>query len=152
VFLHAWIDQGRETYERFDYLEDTTRYLAAPFASPDGGHRGFVVHLVGRAFCADDAAGCTTLVVAREAGAYQVVGRFTNTHLPVSVFPDTSHGWPDVGVWLSGGGPREPQRVRLRFDGRQYPEDLWTAPSARTAGREILTDSTPWRWLYTPAP
>lgn len=153
TFLRDWIARERASNERLDYLDESpTRYLAARIVSPDRRHAGFVVHLVGRAWCADDAAGCTTLVVAREAGAFRVIGNNNNTHLPVSVLPETSHGWPDVGVWVSGGGgPGRPHRARLRFDGRRYPGEAWAAPHARTVGRVVLSEALPWRRLELPA-
>ena len=152
TFLRAWIPSQRSHYELLQDTADFTTWYSAGYVST--GSRGdsalFLVYLVGRAWCAGDAAGCHTIVILRAKGVYRVVGDIGHTHLPLGALPATCRAFPDLTAWIAGGGSGldKPHRARLHYEGESYPDEPWEAPATHEVGRIIVSGTPRWQLLY----
>jgi hypothetical protein len=52
----------------------------------------------------------------------------------------SAHGWRDVGFTLAGGGIGPAQSIRVRFDGRRYPNDPRPVLRHGPAGKVLIGD------------
>jgi hypothetical protein len=73
--------------------------------------------------------GCSLFVFAREGDGWRLVTRTTVTRPPVRLAPRRSNGWRHLVVRVAGGGLAA-RDVELVFDGRPYPANPTTVPSA----------------------
>lgn len=88
--------------------------------------------------------GCNLYILERQAAGWKVRGKVTIAKPPIRVLPTHHRGWHDVGVWVSGGGVREPYEARLRFDGQAYPINPTLQPPSRSReGRTVIGRATP---------
>lgn len=152
-FLQAWIwdsTGGR--------LTDTTRHwsetwaIAAPLPLERHDLRAEAVYLSGRSWCGTS--GCALVVVTVDsAGTVRVVGDVGLVQLPIQVLSTNHAGLPDLAGTVFGGGVMRPHLVRLRYDGKQYPDDTNDMPEVPPAGvgRPLLTDAMPETRLWPPA-
>ena len=56
------------------------------------------------------------------------------TRLTVTELATSSHGWRDPTMFVAGGGILPGQTVRLRHDGRGYPDNPTVPPAERYDG------------------
>jgi hypothetical protein len=85
--------------------------------------------------------GCDLYVLSRAGTGWRIVTRMGVTRLPVRTLPARTKGWHDLGVHVAGGGILPGYDVRLRFDGRRYPENPTVPPAVRMrapSGRILL--------------
>jgi len=73
--------------------------------------------------------GCLMVVLRGASSRFKVISWNTLSREPVSVLPETSHGWHTLTVKIAGGGV-EPGSVLMRFDGRRYPSNPSLVPRA----------------------
>lgn len=114
------------------FLEARTTDAIAPLAYAAGadGPLTFVL-LSGPEYCGSG--GCKLLILERDGDGFTVLGDTTVTRAPIRVLDSSSHGRPDVGVRVAGGGG-EAYEARLSFDGTRYPSNPTVAPARRVDG------------------
>lgn len=79
-----------------------------------------IVYLVGGFTCGTG--GCTTLIFRSGGGHHELVSHLTLTSNPILVSHETTSGWRDLVLYVSGGGVK-PSYHRLGFTGNSYPEN-----------------------------
>lgn len=105
-------------------------YFAAETDLNDDGRDEWVVYVAGPMVCGSG--GCSTYVFSPGAsGALQLVGATTVSRPPVNAARETTGGWRDLLVSVSGGGILPGHVARLRFDAATgtYPPNASMAPS-----------------------
>lgn len=124
------------------FLQQRTRDAMAPLgyvarSHGEGDDALTLVYLVGPEYCGSG--GCNLLILRREAGIYTVLGETTVTNAPIRVLSTRTHGLPDIGVHVRGGGVTEGYEARLAFDGARYPSNPTAPPAQRVDGAEGVT-------------
>jgi len=81
--------------------------------------------------------------------SFKVLGRVTIVQLPIRVLNSMHNGYPDIGVFVQGGGILPGYEAVLAFNGKRYSSNP-SAPPARkatvTQGKVIIgttDDSVP---------
>ena len=124
---------------RSDYTIEggETRYAASMPDLNGDGKAEFVIHVLGPAACGTG--GCTTLVFTPEGDGFRRVATITVSSPPVRISSQSSNGWRDLIVHVSGGGAADGD-VQLRFTGQSYPENPTLADAAAQSleGSEVL--------------
>ena len=131
------------------FLADRTRDASGPLryaarTHGDGDQTLTLVYLVGPAFCGSG--GCKLLILAPDGDSYAVLGDTTVTQTPIRVLSSQSHGRPDIGVRVRGGGAGPGHEARLTFDGDRYPSNPTVVPAQgieAAPGVTMITDETP---------
>lgn len=127
---------------------DEVRYAAAAVDLDGDGRPEVVVRLMGQDWCGSG--GCNTLVLTRRGETFRLVSSISITQLPITVPPEVSHGWHDLGVTVCGGGIQPCYEARLPFDGSRYPFNPAVPPATRLEGkpgRTIIPESARGRVL-----
>lgn len=83
------------------------------------------VYLVGPMVCGTG--GCSGLLLEEKNGGYKVKSRFSLVRIPVIIQTQTTNGWKDIVMYVTGGGI-EPNYHQLKFDGENYPSNPSVAP------------------------
>jgi hypothetical protein len=86
--------------------------------------------------------GCDLFVLSPEGKSYRAVLEASVSQLPIRLLPTSTHGWRDIGVTVSGGGILRPYMARLRFTGRQYPDNPTVPPAIplkRPTGKLLIS-------------
>ncbi len=83
--------------------------------------------------------GCTLLVMQAHNDHFTSAGIIRPLRAPVHILSSTSHGWKDLSVRLSGHETTNTQNVRLKFDGKSYAGNPYSAP---TLGEELFTGAS----------
>ncbi len=109
-----------------------TRVATARVKRADGGY-DIVAYISGRAWCGSG--GCELMILEPEGASYRVLGQAGITKLPIRRLATSSHGHPDLGVIVSGGGILKGYEARLRFDGKTYPDNPSVPPAAPIEGK-----------------
>ena len=114
-----------------------TRYIASQSDLNGDGKPEFVVHVIGPAACGTG--GCTTLVFMPEGDGFRRVSTITVSSPPVRISSQSSNGWRDLIVHVSGGGAADGD-VQLKYAGQGYPENPTLAGAAPQTleGSEVL--------------
>jgi len=84
-----------------------------------------IVHLVGGFTCGTG--GCTTLVFRSDGTRLELISHLTLTNNPILVSHQTTNGWRDLVLYVSGGGAKTSYH-RLRFTGNSYPDNPSVEP------------------------
>jgi hypothetical protein len=84
-----------------------------------------IVYLVGRETCGSG--GCTTLIFRSSGDRHELISHLTLTNNPIIVSHQTTNGWRDLVLYVSGGGAKASYH-RLRFTGNNYPENPSVEP------------------------
>jgi hypothetical protein len=105
---------------------EPTRVVAAELPLADG-RKDILVYITGRNWCGNG--GCSLMILEPENGSYKIIGDTSITWAPIRKLATSSHGHPDIGVDVSGGGLIPGYEARLRFDGRRYPENPSVPPA-----------------------
>jgi hypothetical protein len=144
-FLRRWMwDSGGGR------LLDTSRYwsetwaTAAPLPTEGGQLRAEAIYVSGRSWCGTS--GCVLVIVTEDtAGKVRLVGEVGLMQLPIRVLTIQHAGLPDLAGTVFGGGVMDPYLVRLRYDGKAYPDDINDLPkmSPDSGGRELITEAMP---------
>ena len=126
----------------------TVKYAAAAAPLRVGLPPVEVVHMVAPTYWCGTG-GCHTLIISRENGTRRVVADIGVTRLPISVLPDTSHGWHDIRVFAAGGLAGRNGYDTYRFDGSTYKLARENEPldSAKRA-TVVIPKSAPLTQLY----
>lgn len=118
------------------------RYVYRRIDLNDDGQPEVIVYPVGAAFRGNG--GGSALVLTPSGDAYRLVTRLTLVRLPIIVSKETSNGWHNLIMEVSGGGVLG-FFAELRFDGETYPANPSLAPAvpqgAKIIGTAILADS-----------
>jgi len=85
-----------------------------------------IVHLVGGFTCGTG--GCTTLIFRSDGTRLELISHLTLTNNPILVSHQTTNGWRDLVLFVSGGGTKASYH-RLRFTGNSYPENPSVEPA-----------------------
>ena len=75
----------------------------------------------------------------------------TIAHLPIRFLGFAKNGYPDIGVWVQGGGILRGYEAALSFDGATYPLNPSVPPArqlARAQGDVIISRASPGFLLY----
>ena len=75
-----------------------------------------------------DRYGCKMLILRAHDDRFELVGAVEPVRGPVHVANNTSHGWRDLVVWVSGWWTKQTKAVALEFDGTTYPSDPTDLP------------------------
>lgn len=84
-----------------------------------------IVYLVGGFTCGTG--GCTTLIFSSSGDRHELISHLTLTNNPILVSHQTTNGWRDLVLYVSGGGAKASYH-RLRFAGNSYPENPSVEP------------------------
>lgn len=136
----------REKYA--DFAPDVYIFQSDVDLNGDGADES-IVHVVSPMLCGTG--GCNTLVFTPRGDRFELVGDITVTRPPIRVSTDTTNGWRNLIVHISGGGVPVFEG-EITFDGSQYQSNP-TAPMAQPAADldsaeivipefETLTDGT----------
>jgi hypothetical protein len=145
-FLRAWMWDST----RGRLLDSTSRYwsetwaTAAPLPLEGSGLRAEAIYLTGRSWCGTS--GCAFVVVTEDsAGTVRLVGERGLAQLPIRMLASSNRVWPDLTVTVFGGGVMDPYEVRLRYDGKEYPDEGNDEPKVppHSPGRMLITDEMP---------
>lgn len=98
-----------------------------------------LVYLVGPNWCGTG--GCQLLILRPMGTAWTTVGDVSRVRPPVRLLTTTSHGLPDLGVVVSGGGGPPAHEARLTFDGRTYPRFPSDEPLIGAEGAVVIGDA-----------
>ncbi len=141
----------REMYA--DFGADTRYFDAAVDLNGDGKDE-LIVYVVGPMVCGTG--GCNTLVFTPGVSGYEMVGDIALTRPPIRVSSQSTNGWRDLVVHISGGGIQPGFDGEIPFDGTAYQSNP-TSPRVEPASDpdsaaivipefDTLTDAKP---LYT---
>lgn len=98
------------------------------------------VYLVGPTVCGTG--GCSGLLLEEKNGEYTVKSRFSLVLTPVIIQNETTNGWKDIVMYVTGGGI-EPGYHQLKFNGESYPSNPSVEPvvkEEKIKGMGILND------------
>ena len=129
-------------------------YFAAKTDLNGDGRDEWIVHVAGPMVCGTG--GCSTYVFTPgPSGTLQLVGATAVSRPPIFAARETTGGWRDLLVNVSGGGIQPGHVARLRFDaatGTYPPNASMVAPATAGATGELLvgefgsfTEGTPLR-------
>ena len=145
-------DQSLHTYiqrQVGDRASDPDARYALGRADLNGdGREEALVLMQARSWCGTG--GCTMFVLTPVRGGWRTVTRMTVTSAPVRVLATRSRGWRDLAVAIGGGGVRGGEAI-LRFNGRTYPTNPTSAPTAghrAKAGRVVISRDAQGRPLF----
>lgn len=124
------------------YIRDHLRLTSIKEVSVDlngDGRSELVVYADGPENCRSG--GCDLYILTPSGEGYRQVMDASVSRLPIRLLKTSSHGWRDIGVMVAGGGITTAYEARLRFDGRNYPENPTVPPATalrHTEGQIIL--------------
>ena len=125
----------------------TTRITAVSVNSDDGKSEEDIVYVSGQDWCGSG--GCTMLILKPANSSFKVLGRVTIVQLPIRVLSSMHNGYPDIGVFVQGGGILPGYEAVLAFNGKRYSSNPSTPPARKatvTQGKVIIgttDDSVP---------
>jgi hypothetical protein len=109
-----------------------------------------VVYVTGDGWCGSG--GCRLLVLEPKRKGWAVLGRTTITRPPVLRLRRTSHGYRDLGVFVTGGRIIPGYEAALPFDGKRYSENPTIPPAVAMRGEPegvvLIAADTPTVALY----
>jgi len=128
------------TFEKLRYIDRSSNILSKNVAKSEL----FVVYLSGTPWCGSS--GCNFLIFRKIENIYILIGKFGLAQKPIRVLSSTRLGYPEFGIWTSGGGIGKPFQRRVFFDGLQYVEmneGAFPAPPflADTEGEILIQDN-----------
>jgi hypothetical protein len=136
-FLQKWV---RTPGDNLADLE-TTQFDAIPVHLHGDDHTQWIVYLSGGGLCGSG--GCTMLVLEPTAASFHTIAYITTTSPPIRILDTRTHGWQDLGVIEVDKDIHQDYEVRLRFNGRHYPDSFpLHAPKHPRTGQTVLADST----------
>ncbi len=112
--------------------------MAVKFAG-EGDGRVALAYLVGMNWCGSG--GCNLLILRQTRTGWEPVGNVSRVRPPVRVLSTSTHGLPDLGVTVSGGGGPPAYEAKVAFDGRSYPRFPSDEPLVGAEGGVVITDA-----------
>lgn len=91
------------------------------------GRTLIVVYVFGGGYCGSG--GCHTVVLEKLGQQFRIIGEIGVSHKPVRLLATSSHGYPDLGVQVRGGGLWPGYEARLRYNGKNYPSNPTRVPA-----------------------
>lgn len=122
--------------------DKTTRIEAVTLKIKGRAAEEIIVYVSGWLWCGSG--GCTLVILEPSGSSFRVLGKVTIVKLPVRVLNSTSHGLPDIGVYVQGGGILNGYEAVLSFDGAAYPSNPSLPPAyeaARPKGKKIIVST-----------
>lgn len=119
--------------------DTTTRITTYSVKAGDGKTEEDIVYVSGQGWCGSG--GCTMLILEPTGSSFKVLGRVTIVQLPIRLLHSKSHGHPDIGVVVQGGGILSGYEAVLSFNGKSYPRNPSMPPAQKataTRGRVII--------------
>lgn len=111
--------------------DTTTRITAASVRNDDSKTEEDIVYVSGPGWCGSG--GCTMLILETSGSSFKVLGNVTVVQLPIRLLHSMSHGHPDIGVLVQGGGILSGYEAVLSFDGKGYPSNPSMPPARQVA-------------------
>jgi heat shock protein HslJ len=133
----GWI--AVELESRYKGIPGEIRYFDGTADLNGDGSPEVVVYVVGPMVCGTG--GCNTLVFTRGETGYEAVADISLTRPPIRVSPQSTQGWANLLVQVSGGGILHGYEAELRFDGTGYPTNPTvepTEPAADVDGAQVV--------------
>jgi hypothetical protein len=109
--------------------DTTTRITAISVRSDNGKTEENIVYVSGQRWCGSG--GCTMLILEPSGSFFKVLGKVTIVQLPITLLHSMSHGHPDIGVLVQGGGILPGYEAVLSFDGKSYPNNPFMPPAQK---------------------
>lgn len=109
--------------------DTTTRITVASVRNDDGKTEEDIVYVSGRDWCGSG--GCTMLILEPSGSSFKVLGRVTIVQLPIRLLHSMRHGYPDIGVFVQGGGILSGYEAVLSFDGKRYSSNPSMPPAQK---------------------
>jgi hypothetical protein len=122
-----------------DETPDTTTRIIAVSVKSDGKSEEDIVYVSGQDWCGSG--GCTMLILKPADSSFKVLGRVTIVQLPIRVLRSMHNGYPDIGVYVQGGGILSGYESVLTFNGKRYSSNPSTPPAQKataTQGKVII--------------
>lgn len=104
---------------------DSIRYFYNKVDLNDDQTPETFVYLVGPMVCGTG--GCSALLLGENDEGYLVKSRFSLVRTPVFIQDETTNGWKDIVMYVTGGGI-ESGYHKLKFDGETYPSNPSVQP------------------------
>ncbi len=120
-FLRTYVEQSR-------FGADKSTHVAVANVA---GTKFAVAYLQGNTWCGSG--GCTLLVLKSMGSSYEVIGKVTTVSAPIVFLGMKNSGFPEIGVWVQGGGIQKGYEAALSAKGGKYP----ASPSI--SGRRVPT-------------
>ncbi len=141
---------GRYLVDPIDGPDKTLKIISKSI-SAENGKEIIITYVYGKTSCGSG--GCSLLILEPYKSEFKVIGNVTNIHPPIRILSTQSHGHPDVGVWVQGGGEVNGYDAALVFDGKKYPKDPYTWPShkislSKNVGTVIISPNDKGNSLY----
>jgi hypothetical protein len=122
--------------------DTTTRVTAFSVKTDDGRTDENIVYVSGQGWCGSG--GCTMLILEPTESSFKVLGRVTIVQLPIRLLRSTSHGHPDIGVIVQGGGILSGYEAVLSFNGERYRSNPSLPPGRKATtvqGKVIIANT-----------
>lgn len=119
---------------------DSIRYFYNKIDLNDDQVPETFVYLVGPTVCGTG--GCSGLLLEEKDGEYKVKTRFSLVRTPIMIQNETTNGWKDIVMYVTGGGI-EPGYHQLKYNGKTYPSNPSVEPiikEEKIKGIGILND------------
>lgn len=100
----------------------------------EGGKVEDIVYISGEQWCGSG--GCTLLILESDGAGFKLLGQVTVVQVPIVLLASKTHGHPDIGVTVRGGGIQAAFMVVLSFNGVSYPENPSLLPARRIKPNE----------------
>lgn len=116
-----------------------TQYRAAQADLNGDGSPEVLVYAEGPENCGSG--GCALYVLTRRSLGWRILTQTSVTRPPIRLLSTRTKGWHDLGVHVAGGGILPGYDVRLRFNGRRYPDNpslLPPRPRGAEPGHTLL--------------
>jgi hypothetical protein len=125
AYLRSYLSLGGRVL-----LDTTTRITAYGVKIGDGKTEEDIVYVSGPGWCGSG--GCTMLILEPTGLSFKVLGKVTIVQLPIRLLHSMSHGHPDIGVLVQGGGILSGYEAVLSFNGESYPRNPSLPPARKT--------------------
>ncbi len=111
--------------------------------SDDGNSEEVIVYVSGQGWCGSG--GCTMLILEPFGASFKVIGRVTIVQLPIRLLHSMSHGHPDIGVVVQGGGILSGYEAVLSFNGKSYRRESLYPSRAESRRSSRKSDHSEYR-------
>ena len=109
------------------------RYFLNWFDLNGDGIPEALVHVRGPQVCGTS--GCDTHIFWKRSGNYELISTIGLSRPLVIAALGRSHGWPNLIVFVAGGGVLPGYYAELRLNGKTYPDNPTVAPAKPLKGR-----------------
>ena len=136
--------------DRIDGRDASLKVSFGSIKSEDRFDNRYVVYVYGKTACGSG--GCYLLILDKTKKGFGVVGELPAVRRPIKILTTFSHGYPDISVWVQGGGEVNGFEAKIPFDGSAYPKDPYSFPAVKMAkpqkGRILISQTSKCEYLY----